>query len=397
MKKIISGSRNTIGRITRTFREFSRSQQFSGVLLIVCTLASLYLANSKASFLWAEIRHYHLPQSRISAEFLVNDVLMALFFLLAGLEIKREFLAGELAGFSRAALPVSAAIGGMIVPALLFSLVTQNTPHQQSWGIPMATDIAFSLGILSLLGNRVPISLKVFLVALAVADDLGAIAVIGFFYTDTFQPLWFLLGMLPVLVMYVLNIKKIENISFYFMSGAVLWYCLLKAGVHPTIAGVVMAFMIPFGKEEENCGLHRLERALHSPVNFFIMPVFALWNTAVSIESGGLSSLNSALALGIMLGLIIGKPAGIFLFSWLSIKLKLGKWPEQCSPLHVLGAGMLGGIGFTMSIFVTLLSVKSAYDIQVAKLAILIASLVSALGGLIFLALLKAPKIRRGE
>lgn len=216
MKKILGKSKKTVFVLSQSFRKFSRSQQFSGVLLILCTLSSLILANSELEDIWRELRHLHI--GKIGAEFLVNDGFMTFFFLLAGLEIKREFLAGELAGFSRAALPVSAAIGGMLVPAFLFSLVTQNTAHSNSWGIPMATDIAFSLGILSLLGNRVPLALKVFLVALAVADDLGAIAVIGLFYTEEFKAVWFFTGMLPVLAMYIMNHKKINIISFYFMA-----------------------------------------------------------------------------------------------------------------------------------------------------------------------------------
>lgn len=387
MKKIIGQSKKTVFVLSQSFRKFSRSQQFSGVLLILCTLASLLLANSEYGDAWSEVRHLHWGP--LNAEFLVNDGLMAFFFLLAGLEIKREFLAGELAGFSRAALPVSAALGGMLVPAFIFSLITQNTPHSNSWGIPMATDIAFSLGILSLLGSRVPAALKVFLVALAVADDLGAIAVIGLFYTDEFKAVWFFSGMLPILGMYILNHKKIKSLPWYFLGGALLWYCLLKSGVHPTIAGVVTAFMIPFSKEEEKSPLHRLEHALHSPVNFFIMPAFALWNTAVPLSSGGAESLSGALPMGIILGLVVGKPLGIFLFSWLAIKLKMGKWPEQCRPVHIAGAGMLGGIGFTMSIFITLLSVSEASDIQSAKLAILVASLMAAIAGLLTLSLAK--------
>lgn len=380
MKKIIGQSKKTVYVLSQSFRKFSRSQQFSGVLLIVCTLASLLLANSQFSNSWNEIRHLHWGS--VNAEFLVNDGLMALFFLLAGLEIKREFLAGELAGFSRAALPVSAALGGMLVPAFIFSIVTQNTIHSNSWGIPMATDIAFSLGILSLLGNRIPPALKVFLVALAVADDLGAIVVIGLFYTEGFKAVWFITGMVPLLSMYIMNHKKISTLSLYLLAGAGLWVCLLKSGVHPTIAGVVTAFMIPFSQVEEESPLHHLEHALHSPVNFIIMPLFALWNTAVSIDTGGASALSGVLPTGIMLGLVLGKPVGIFLFSWLAVKLKMGRWPDRCKPLHIAGAGMLGGIGFTMSIFITLLSVKEARDIQSAKLAILLASLLAALLGL---------------
>jgi NhaA family Na+:H+ antiporter len=393
VKKIIGQGKKTVFVVSQSFRKFSRSQQFSGVLLIACTLSSLFLANSGFSYTWTEIRHLHIGKA--SAEFIVNDVLMSFFFLLAGLEIKREFLAGELAGLSRAALPVSAALGGMIVPALIFSLVTHNTIHSNSWGIPMATDIAFSLGILSLLGNRIPAALKVFLVALAVADDLGAIVVIGLFYTSGFDALWFFTGMLSILGMYVLNHKKIEHLPVYFLAGACLWYCLLKSGVHPTLAGVITAFMIPFSKEEGKSPLHSLEQALHSPVNFIIMPLFALWNTAITIEAESTALFTEALPSGIIFGLVLGKPLGIFLFCWLSVKLKMGRWPYACKPIHIAGVGVLGGIGFTMSIFITLLSVSEPSDVKAAKLAILLASLISALIGLLilFLAGRKEEKI----
>lgn len=377
-----------IKQLTEPFLRFIRSQQFSGVLLIGMTMISLVLANSSFSE-----SYHHLWQTPIidlrdhlslNLEETINEVLMSVFFLLVGLEIKREFMKGELSGRERALLPLAAAAGGMIVPAIIYAFLNKGTTTASGWGIPMATDIAFAIGVMSLLGNRIPDGLKVLLTALAVVDDLGAVIVIALFYTQTLAFLYLALALMIVLLLLLMNRKGITSLWLYLLPGIVLWYCIYHSGVHSTIAGVLLALIIPLtGKE--NCPLHRLENTLHGPVNYGIMPLFALANTAIHLGSGSFSGLLSTEGLGIAAGLIIGKPTGIALFIWLMLKLKWSALPSHVNMKEVVAMGFLGGIGFTMSIFISLLAFQSEEHILTAKLSILISSVIAGTIGFLLL------------
>ena len=378
-------------RISSGFRLFVRSQQFSGFLLIGCTLLSVLLANSEVGEAYLHLFHAELPLSipgiphTVSVEWLINDGLMAVFFLLVGLEIKRELLVGELSSFQKASLPVMAAIGGMIAPALFYSAFNAGTPSVSGWGIPMATDIAFALGVLSLLGNRVPLSLKVFLTALAVVDDLGAVGVIAVFYTHDLSTTYLSYAAAVLLLLMIMNRSGINSLWKYLIPGLVLWYCVLQSGVHATVAGVLLALCIPHKTRKGPPLLSRLEERLHTPVNYFIMPLFALANTALPIKSEMVTHLSDPIALGVIFGLVVGKPVGIFLFSWLSVTTGLSQLPAGTRFRELAGLGMLGGIGFTMAIFIALLAFRDPGQIVEAKIAILVASLVSGIFGYLFL------------
>lgn len=313
----------------------------------------------------------------MSVEHFVNDGLMAVFFLLVGLEIKRELIAGELSSFEKASIPVSAAIGGMIVPALLYALFNHGTATTSGWGIPMATDIAFAIGVLSLLGNRVPDSLKILLTALAVVDDLGAVVVIALFYSSGISFFYLMLSGFVLLLLFIMNRSGVKSLVFYLIPGILLWYFMYSSGVHSTISGVLLAMVIPFRKNEEHTPLLRLEHWLHRPVNFIIMPLFALVNTAIVFDPGILHQVISPESFGIATGLIFGKPIGILLFIGLAIILKIGKLPEGINMKHIAGIGILGGIGFTMSIFISLLAFKEPEYILNAKLVILLSSFIA--------------------
>lgn len=378
-------------RISSGFRLFVRSQQFSGFLLIGCTLLSVLLANSEVGEAYLHLFHAELPLSipgiphTVSVEWLINDGLMAVFFLLVGLEIKRELLVGELSSFQKASLPVMAAIGGMIAPALFYTAFNAGTPSVSGWGIPMATDIAFALGVLSLLGNRVPLSLKVFLTALAVVDDLGAVGVIAVFYTHDLSTTYLSYAAAVLLLLMLMNRTGINSLWMYLIPGLVLWYCVLQSGVHATVAGVLLALCIPHKTRKGPPLLSRLEERLHTPVNYFIMPLFALANTALPIKSEMVTHLSDPIALGVIFGLVVGKPVGIFLFSWLSVTTGLSQLPAGTRFRELAGLGMLGGIGFTMAIFIALLAFRDPGQIVEAKIAILVASLLSGIFGYLFL------------
>ncbi len=367
-----------------SIKEFIYSQQVNGLILIVCTVISLIIANSLigkyyfqflSTELGFEYASIHLKESVLNW---INDGLMAVFFLLVGLEIKREVVKGELSSFKKAILPVNAALGGMIVPALIFLLFNYNTPYRSGWGIPMATDIAFALGILSLIGNRVPISLKIFLTALAVIDDLGAVVVIAIFYTEQIDFNYLLISLLLWGFLLICNRVGIRILIVYIFIGIVLWYTMLQSGVHATVAGVLIALAIPIRSVHPKKSLaERLEHWLHKPVSYFIMPVFALVNTAIVIKSDFYNSYMTPLNLGIMLGLIVGKPIGIISFSYLSIKSRLATLPSHAKWKEIIGLGCLGGIGFTMSIFVSILAFTDSEFQTMSKIAILTGSIVS--------------------
>lgn len=373
--------------ITQYFKKFLHNSQSSGILLIFCVALSLLVANSSLgnafqnlldTKIGTEIFHLNYPVS-----IWINDGLMAIFFLLVGLEIKREIVEGELSSFSNASLPIVAALGGMLVPALIFFLFNQGTDFAKGWAIPMATDIAFSLAIISMLGKKVPVSLKIFLAALAIVDDLGAIVVIAIFYTDQIH--WYYLGWsaLMVVILIILNRLNVVKHIFYLIPGVFLWYFMHHSGIHATIAGVLLAFAIPTNvSTTEISPLEKLEQKLHLPVNFIIMPIFALANTNIAFKNGMVDGLFSNFGYGIILGLFLGKVIGINLFSYIFIKLKISTLPDKSSWSQMIGVGLLAGIGFTMSIFIALLSFKGFPEIQdEAKFAVLVASLLSGLVG----------------
>lgn len=373
-------------RITKFFKEFFSNSQSSGILLVFCVLISLMIANSSAS---AGFQSF-LDQSwgPYSVSVWINDGLMAVFFLLVGLEIKRELLDGELSNFKNASLPILAAIGGMLVPAAIFTLFNHGTEYSKGWAIPMATDIAFSLAIISMLGKSVPSAVKVFLAALAIVDDLGAIVVIAIFYTDEIHWNYLLYSGIIVAILAVLNFLKVKKHIFYLIPGCVLWYFMHHSGIHATIAGVILAFCIPASKadNEEASPLEKLEHFLHIPVSYAIMPIFALANTNITFKAGMVDGLFSNFGYGIVFGLILGKLIGINLFSFIAIKLKISSLPDKSRWVHMIGAGLLAGIGFTMSIFIALLSYKDNQDLQdSAKFAILTASVLAGFLGYLLL------------
>lgn len=378
-------------KITSLLKEFLESEKAGGVILLVCTIISLIIANGQwgSSYIDFWQRHADLSFASVrlnySIEHWINDGLMAVFFLLVGLEIERELYAGELKDMKVASLPIAAAIGGMLVPAAIHFMFNQGSVTQSGFGIPMATDIAFALGMLALLGNRVPFSLKIFLTALAIIDDLGAILVIAIFYNDGIS--WpYLLSALGIFGgLFILGKLKVYNLFFYLIPGIIAWYCMLQSGVHATITGVLLAFAIPFGSSGKKSPSYSLQHFLHRPVAFIILPIFALANTGLILSDGWISDLTTSNSLGIILGLLIGKPLGILLFCFFLIKLKWGSLPTGISLKHLAGAGILAGIGFTMSIFIANLAFKDGNTIQASKIAVLTGSVLTCVVGLLWL------------
>ena len=373
------------------FKNFFHSEKAAGFVLIGCTVISLLIANSSLGE-----AYHHFWTTTIDLSFSgidlnynieqwVNDGLMAIFFLLVGLEIERELYVGELSSFRNALLPILAALGGMLFPALIHFAFNGGTPTENGFGIPMATDIAFALGVLSLAGERVPLSLKIFLTALAIIDDLGAIAVIAIFYTSGFLIWYFLGAILMFVLLFVAGKLKLFSLPIYILGGIIMWYCMLKSGVHSTIAGVLLAFAIPFRRSEGKNPSYTLQHRLHYPVAFFILPLFALANTAIVFPDNLLASFTSNNSLGIMLGLFVGKFIGIFLVVILATRLNIASLSPDLTRMHILGISLLGGIGFTMSIFITNLAFTDAEVITASKISILFASLVAALAGLFIL------------
>jgi NhaA family Na+:H+ antiporter len=385
------------------FKKFFSSSQASGIILIFCVLISLLIANSSAAGSFQSFLNQKTGTDLLSLKYPVsiwiNDGLMAVFFLLVGLEIKREMVEGELSSFKNASLPIFAAVGGMIVPAAIYTAFNFGTKYGNGWGIPMATDIAFSLAIISLLGKGVPNSIKIFLAALAIVDDLGAIAVIAVFYTEQIHWMYLLLSVGVSAILFLLNFLKVTKIIFYLIPGLFLWYFLHHSGIHATIAGVVLAFSIPTNvSTTEISPLEKLEHQLQIPVFFFIMPVFALTNTNITFNQEMVSGITNTLGLGIICGMVVGKLIGINLFSYLAITLKWSSLPKNASWKQMLGVGFLAGIGFTMSIFIALLSFRTSDDIQdEAKFAILLASVLAGILGFTVLKLSSGNPVQEEE
>lgn len=380
-------------KLSNTFQEFMQSGKAGGIILILCTLVSLALANSPLGE--GYLGFWHRYVAGLSIEHWVNDALMAIFFLLIGLELKRELYNGELSDLRNAMLPILGAAGGIAVPALIHFLFNGGSVTQAGIGIPMATDIAFALGVLSLLGKRVPASLKVFLAALAVMDDLGAIIVIALFYTTQLSFAWLFaaLGVFAALFL-MQRLLRVMALTPYLLGGSLMWYCMLQSGVHATIAGVLLAFAIPYSvvADDADSPSHRLEHMLHKPVAFLILPIFALANTGIVIGAGWAEELLSANSLGILLGLGIGKPIGIVLVTFVAVAIGVCRLPLDLAWRHILGAGLLGGIGFTMSIFITNLAFAGqAETINASKMAILLASFGAGVLGFVWLKFMGAP------
>jgi NhaA family Na+:H+ antiporter len=374
------------------FQQFFNSEKAGGLILIACTAISLVIANSSFGpdfiHFWHTDAKLQFGQLNIpfNIEEWINDGLMTIFFLLVGLEIERELYIGELSSLKNAALPILAAVGGMVVPALIHFLFNHGKPEQAGIGIPMATDIAFSLGVLSLIGKRIPLSLKIFLTALAIIDDLGAVIIIAIFYTQSFSFLYLSLGIGLFLILLLLNRLNVFSLWAYLIPGILLWYFLYRSGVHPTLSGVLLAFAIPFRKNLVKQPSSFLQHVLHKPVSFFIIPLFALANTAIHLPSAWKTEIFSSNSLGISLGLFLGKPLGITGFSALGIVLGIAKLPEGMNAKKLIGLGLLAGIGFTMSIFISNLAFNDIDElIQSSKVAVLIASILSAVLGWIIL------------
>jgi Na+:H+ antiporter, NhaA family len=382
-------------KLSNTFAAFFKSEKAGGLVIIVATAISLALANSPLGANYLDF--WHVDAAGLSIEHWVNDGLMAVFFLLIGLELERELYNGELSSFRNALLPIVAAAGGIALPALIHFSLNAGSATQPGVGIPMATDIAFALGVLALLGSRVPASLKVFLTALAVMDDLGAIVVIALFYTADLA-IWYLGAALAVfsLLMAMNRVMRVMALTPYLVGGALLWFLMLKSGVHATISGVLLAFAIPFSAKEDDTASpsHRLEHMLHKPVAFVILPVFALVNTSIAISADWAEALMSANSLGIIAGLVVGKPIGITLLSFAAVSVGICRLPLDLGWRHVAGAGMLGGIGFTMSIFIANLAFPNEPAlINASKLAILGGSLCAGTLGFLWLKFCGKPNI----
>jgi NhaA family Na+:H+ antiporter len=376
-------------KATKLFNEFFKSEKAGGLILIACTILSLILANSIFGPDYQAF--FKIKLAGLTLEHWINDGLMAIFFFLIGLELEREIYKGELSNFKDALFPIFGAIGGLIFPAGIYFFFNYGTDTQSGIGIPMATDIAFALGILSLLGKRVPLTLKVFLTAVAIIDDLFAIIIIAVFYTKTLVigNLFIALGIFGILLIF--NRMKVKTLIPYLLGGIAMWFFMLNSGVHATITGVLLAFTIPFGKGEEKSLSYSVQHFLHKPVAFIILPIFALANTAIVFSGDIAQTISENYSLGISLGLIVGKPLGIFLLTFLAVTLGFCKLPKNINWKSIFGVGLLGGIGFTMSIFITLLAFDNETIINNSKLVILFASLVAGILGFVTLKLSLKP------
>lgn len=382
-------------KITHLFKEFFNSEKVGGLLLICCAIISLSLANSSFGEDYQSFWNFSFANHSIAHW--VNDGLMAIFFLLIGLELEREIYDGELSNIKDAMLPSFAAIGGILIPAAIFMVFNFGTETKSGAGIPMATDIAFALGILSLLGKKVPLSLKIFLTALAIMDDLGAILIIAIFYTKTIFWGNLIIALVIFALLLALNRLKVRNLIPYLIGGVLMWYFMLNSGVHATITGVLLAFAIPFGNGDKKSTSYVLQHFLHKPVAFIILPIFALANTAIVFNSNIGEILVQNYSIGIALGLIVGKPLGIFALSFIAVKLGLCKLPSDLDWQSIISVGFLGGIGFTMSIFITLLAFDNETIINNSKIVILISSLIAGFIGFISLKLTLRKSINEVE
>lgn len=429
--------KNVIGVLLDPFQRFLRVESAGGIVLMFFTLLALVWANSPYGHLYHKLWESQLSLSlghftlSKPIHHWINDGLMAIFFFVVGLEIKREMIAGELSSLKQASLPIAAAIGGMIMPALIYLLLNTDHLTEGGWGIPMATDIAFSLGVLSLLGKRVPLNLKVFLVAFAIVDDLGAVIVIALFYSGTIYWSYLLIALGLFILLVIMNLLQIRAISAYMIVGWVIWFLFMKSGIHPTIAGVLIAFCIPLNRKidagtfkkrmERNMQVfattdkggklmltkpqlmaidnmedelfrvqspvQSLEHTLHYFVTFFVMPLFALANAGVELDAVNLGDIFHGTGRTIIVSMIVGKAAGIFLFTWLSVKTGIGELPKNSGWFNILGISLLGGMGFTMSLFISALAFEDSGLLNPAKIGILAGSMIAGIIGYFVLSL----------
>jgi len=380
--------------ITQAIKNFFSREEKSGILLLLFATLALITVNSPLQSLYYDVKYTDIPINLGDFNFTksvshwVNDGLMAIFFFVIGLELKREILEGELSSFDRMVLPAIAAVGGMAAPALIYILININNPENMSgWAIPTATDIAFSLAVLLIIGKSVPLSLKVFLLSLAIIDDLGAVLIIAFFYTAEISSVYLLYSLIVFGLLVVVNLSGNQRMYIYMILGIFLWYFVLKSGVHATIAGVLLATTIPNNVENnvDHSMLKHLEHKLHNFVGILVLPVFAFFNSDINFSDVTMSSVYSPLSMGVILGLLLGKPIGITLFTYVGMKTKLFSLPENVTLKDVFGLSLLCGIGFTMSLFINGLAFTETYLIDSSKLGIFIGSIVSAVAGYLIL------------
>jgi len=380
--------------ISQAIKNFFSREEKSGILLLLFAMLALIIVNSPLQSLYFEIKYTYIPINIGDFSFTknvshwVNDGLMAIFFFVIGLELKREILEGELSSFDRMVLPAIAAIGGMLAPAVVYVLINYSNPENMSgWAIPTATDIAFSLAVLLLLGKSVPLSLKVFLLSLAIIDDLGAVLIIAFFYTSEISMIYLSYSAAVLALLILLNLSGSQKMYIYILLGIFLWYFVLKSGVHATIAGVLLATTIPNNQKNsiDDSMLKQLEHKLHNFVGILVLPIFAFFNSDINFSDVTLDSLYSPLSLGIVLGLLLGKPIGITFFTYIGMKTKLFKLPDDVTLKDIFGLSFLCGIGFTMSLFINGLAFSDPVLVDSSKLGIFIGSIVSAVAGYLIL------------
>ncbi|MES2133801.1 MAG: Na+/H+ antiporter NhaA [Bacteroidota bacterium] len=375
--------------LSKYFKEFTSSEKNAGIVLLGCAILSLILANT--SFSTEYIHFWHIKKGfsfldfdlHLSIEHWINDGIMTIFFLMVGLEIERELYNGELNPIKNAILPIGGAIGGMLVPALLFAVINYNTNTSNGFGIPMGTDIAFALAVIALAGNRVPVSIKIILTAIAIIDDLGSILIIAFFYGSNTNYTYLLIALGIFGILLLLNRLKVHSFIPYILLGILMWFFMMQSGIHPTISGVLLAFAYPFGDGSEKSPSIQLQHRLHLPVAYIILPLFTLANTAIPVKPEFVNGLTGNHAIGIFLGLFIGKPLGIILVMFALTKSKIVALPKGISWYDILGMGCIAGIGFTMSIFITQLAFSEELYIQSSKMMILIVSCVAGITGFI--------------
>ncbi|PSW42818.1 Na+/H+ antiporter NhaA [Photobacterium leiognathi] len=376
--------------MTDAIRKFLKLESAGGIVLIIAALIAMIIANSPLASVYNDTLHSYV--AGLSVSHWINDGLMAVFFLLIGLEVKRELIEGALNTKEKAIFPAIAAVGGMVAPALIYVAFNYSDPMAiKGWAIPAATDIAFALGVMALLGNRVPVSLKVFLLALAIIDDLGVIVIIALFYSSDLSTVALAVAFASTAVLFWMNLKNVTKISWYLIVGAVLWVSVLKSGVHATLAGVVLGFIIPLtgkdGRSDTHSPLKHLEHVLHPYVAFAILPIFAFANAGISLDGVSLESLSAMLPVGIAAGLFIGKPLGIFTACVIAVKCGFAKLPDDIGFKHIFAVSVLCGIGFTMSIFISSLAFVGADEsfATYSRLGILLGSTVAAVVGYVLL------------
>ncbi|GEA30683.1 Na+/H+ antiporter NhaA [Clostridium diolis] len=385
-------------KILNPFIYFFKNESSSGIILLISALLAMIIANSKFASIYENTLHTYIAigymnlSLSMSVLHWINDGLMAIFFLVVGMEIKREVVFEELKSFNKTILPISAAVGGMIVPAIIYALVNYKAVTISGWGIPMATDIAFALGILSLVAKNAPKGIVVFLTALAIVDDLGAIIVIAIFYSNQISWLSLAIGLIIFAILLIANKLQVKYKSFYIIMGLVLWIFILKSGIHATIAGVLLGIALPTGKnvnEFKTSVLYKFEHALTPVSSFIIMPIFSIANSGVLISVDSLSNIIfSPVSLGIIAGLFVGKQVGIFGISYILVKLKWAELPSNVTKRHLYGASILAGIGFTMSLFISSLSFTDEGTLSLAKMSVMIVSILSAIFGAIIFKLI---------